>query len=183
MKTCISFLRSVNIGGHNLIRMSDLTSMYVNLGYKNVKTYIQSGNVLFNYDGKDTNRGISATIEKAIQKEFNLEIAVMTRTVEELKDLFLINPYIHETGFDPARMAVIFLNETPGEDMIKKVAHVDYPPDRFMIKGSEVFIYCPNGFGNTKIYTGFFEKKMGVTGTGRNWKTITTLIELAEKVV
>jgi uncharacterized protein (DUF1697 family) len=75
-------------------------------------------------------------------------------------------------------MAVIFLHETPSEIQIEKVSNINYPPDKFQIIGSEIFIYCPNGFGKTKLYTNFFEKKMGVTGTARNWKTITTILHM-----
>jgi uncharacterized protein (DUF1697 family) len=79
-------------------------------------------------------------------------------------------------------MAIIFLHEKPSEEQILKVAGVDFPPDKFKIIGSEIHIYCPNGFGKTKIYTNFFEKKMKVTGTARNWKTITSIIELARNL-
>ena len=72
-------------------------------------------------------------------------------------------------------MAVIFLHEEPSGIQLQKVENIDYPPDKFRIIGKEIFIYCPNGFGRTKLYTNFFEKKMGVTGTARNWKTITTI--------
>ena len=85
------------------------------------------------------------------------------------------------TNFDPSKMAVLLLHESPAEAQILKVKDVDYPPDKFKIIEKEIFIYCPNGFGRTKLYTNFFEKKMGVTGTARNWNTITTILGLAVK--
>jgi uncharacterized protein (DUF1697 family) len=102
----------------------------------------------------------------------------MIRTSRELNELFSANPFLDEIESDPAKMAVIFLHESPSAEQIKKVKDVDYPPDKFKIIGREIFIYCPNGFGRTKIYTNFFEKKMGVIGTARNWKTISTLLGL-----
>jgi uncharacterized protein (DUF1697 family) len=90
---------------------------------------------------------------------------------------------LEEPGFDPSKMAVIFLHEEPSDNQLQKVADVDYPPDKFKIIGREIYTYCPNGFGRTKIYTNFFEKKMGVTGTGRNWKTVTTILDIAEKKI
>ena len=78
-------------------------------------------------------------------------------------------------------MAVIFLHDDLTESQIQKVADVDYPPDKFKIIGNEIYTFCPNGFGKTKLYTNFFENKMKVKGTARNWKTITTLLNLAEK--
>ena len=99
----------------------------------------------------------------------------------KLSELFAINPFLNENNFNPAKMAVIFLHETPEITQIQKVKGVDYPPDKFKIEGKEIFIYCPNGFGRTKLYTNFFEKKMGVIGTARNWKTVTTIRDLAQK--
>jgi uncharacterized protein (DUF1697 family) len=105
----------------------------------------------------------------------------MIRTNSELRDLFSSNPFLGETNFDPSKMAVIFLLDAPSQTQIQKVADINYPPDKFKIIGKEIFIYCPNGFGRTRLYTNFFEKKMGVIGTARNWKTITTILNIAEK--
>jgi uncharacterized protein (DUF1697 family) len=107
----------------------------------------------------------------------------MIRTVPEVKDLFSSNPFLTEEDFQPSKMAVIFLHEAPSDTQIQKVADIDYPPDKFKISGKEIFIYCPNGFGRTKLYTNFFEKKIGVAGTARNWKTITTILDIAEKKI
>jgi uncharacterized protein (DUF1697 family) len=126
---------------------------------------------------------LSVNIEQAILEKFNFIIPVMIRTNKELADLFSINPFLGETNFDPSKMAVLFLHDEPSEAQIQKVANIDYPPDKFHIVGREIFIYCPNGFGRTKLYTNFFEKKMGVIGTARNWKTISTILDLAEKKI
>jgi uncharacterized protein (DUF1697 family) len=183
MQTLISLLRGINMAGHNSIKMSDLSNLYKDLGFTYVETYIQSGNVIFCYGENEQVPTISNRIEKAILERFDLNIPVMIRTVQEMKDLSSSNYFLSEEDFDPAKMAVIFLHEKCKESQIKKVADVNYPPDRFFISGSEIFIYCPDGFGRTKIYTNFFEKKMGVIGTGRNWKTITTLLDIAQKKI
>jgi uncharacterized protein (DUF1697 family) len=169
------------MAGHNLIKMTELSELFIILGFHDVKTYIQSGNVIFRDPDKKPASVISINIEKAIQEKFNLNVAVMTRTSGELRSLFSANPFLDEPGFDPAKNAVIFLNEKPTNDHIRKVEDIDFPPDKFRISDREIFIYCPNGFGRTKLYTGFFEKKMGVIGTARNWKTITTILGLVEK--
>jgi uncharacterized protein (DUF1697 family) len=181
MKTYISFLRGVNMTGHNSIKMTDLSALYINLGFKDAETYIQSGNVVFIDSVNSPVSEIMSKIEQEIQEEFNYIIPVMIRTDKELADLFSSNPFLNEKEFDPAKMAVLFLHEEPSDSQIQKVKDIDYPPDKFKIIGKDIFIYCPNGFGRTKLYTNFFEKKMGVTGTGRNWKTITTLLKIAEK--
>lgn len=182
MQTYISFLRGVNMTGHNSIKMTDLSSLYVKLGFKDAITYIQSGNVIFSEFGDIPVSSFSVHIEQAILEQFNFIIPVMIRTTQELNGLYLSNPFLLGKNFDPSKMAVIFLHEVPSDAQIQKVAGIDYPPDKFKIIGRDIFIYCPNGFGKTKLYTNFFEKKMGVTGTARNWKTITTMLKIAELI-
>jgi uncharacterized protein (DUF1697 family) len=169
--------------GHNSIKMTDLSALFINLGFNDAETYIQSGNVIFRNVGGMPVSDLAVNLERAIMGRFNYTIPVMIRTNQDLIDLFLSNPYLGETKFDPAKMAVLFLHEKPSDSQIQKVADIDYPPDKFKIIGSEIFIYCPNGFGRTKLYTNFFEKKMGVIGTARNWKTITTILNIAEKKI
>jgi uncharacterized protein (DUF1697 family) len=181
MQKYISFLRGVNMTGHNSVKMTDLSDLYKVLGFKDAITYIQSGNVVFSSVDSSKTPAIALKIEHAIRERFKFNIPVMIRSVQELKGLMHSNPFINEEKFDPSKMAVIFLYEKVTETQIQKVINVDYPPDRFKIEGSEIYIYCPNGFGKTKLYTNFFEKKMGVTGTARNWKTITTIIQIAEE--
>jgi uncharacterized protein (DUF1697 family) len=180
MMTYISFLRGVNMTGHNSIKMTDLAVLYKNLGFSDAETYIQSGNVIFSGANERSPSDISQKIEQAILEKFNYTVPVMVRSVKEIKELLSSNPFINEEKFDPSKMAVIFLNEEASDIQIQKVISVNYPPDKFEIIGKEIFIYCPNGFGRTKLYTNFFEKKMGVKGTGRNWKTITTIMSISE---
>jgi uncharacterized protein (DUF1697 family) len=166
--------------GHNSIKMTELSVLYEILGFKNAETYIQSGNVVFSdLEGLPV-RDVSVKIERAIREKFNFNVPVMIRTPEEIRRVLTINPFSAEDKFDPNKMAVIFLSENPSEAQIQKVIDVSYPPDKYKIIDREIFIYCPNGFGKTKLYTNFFEKKMGVTGTARNWKTITTILQLAD---
>jgi uncharacterized protein (DUF1697 family) len=167
--------------GHNSIKMTDLSSLYYDLGFIEPETFIQSGNVIFSTDKELLVPEIATAIETAIQNNYSYDVPVMIRTVQEMRNLITSNPFIEEVNFDPAKIAVIFLHENPSESQIMKVADVDYPPDRFRIIGNEIYTFCPNGFGRTKIYTNFFENKMKVTGTARNWKTVTTLLGLAEK--
>jgi uncharacterized protein (DUF1697 family) len=181
MQKLISFLRGVNMTGHNSIKMTDLSDLYKSLGYRDAETYIQSGNVIFSPAGKATAADIAGKIEKGILERFNYNVPVMIRTLPEMEELVSSNPFLKEERFEPAKMAVIFLHEMPSDANIQKVINVYYPPDKFKIIGKEIFIFCPNGFGRTKLYTNFFEKKMNVIGTARNWKTITTITDLARK--
>ena len=167
--------------GHNSIKMAQLAVLYNDLGFNDADTFIQSGNVIFSSYAELSVQEISLSIEKAILEKYNYNVPVMIRTITEMRKLIPANPFLDEKIFDPSKMAVIFLYENPSEAQIQKVINIDYPPDKFKIIGSEIFIYCPNGFGRTKLYTNFFENKMKIKGTGRNWKTINTLISLAEK--
>jgi uncharacterized protein (DUF1697 family) len=181
MKTYISFLRGVNMTGHNSVKMAELLSLYNDMGFNDCETYIQSGNVIFKGADIVTADETAAMIEKAILKRFSYTIPVMIRTVEEVRNIMSVNPFLNRENFEPSQMAVILLYERATELQIQKVAAIDYTPDKFEISGREIFIYCPNGFGRTKLYTNFFEKKMGVTGTARNWNTITTILNISEK--
>jgi uncharacterized protein (DUF1697 family) len=181
MQTYISFLRGINMTGHNSVKMIDLLALFRDLGFTDAATYIQSGNVIFSGIYEISELEIALKIENAILERFNYTVPVMIRTVEEMGNYAIVNPFLLEENFEPSKMAVIFLHEKVTDSQIKKVINIDYPPDKFEISGREIFIYCPNGFGRTKLYTNFFEKKMGVTGTARNWKTVTTILQIAEK--
>jgi uncharacterized protein (DUF1697 family) len=137
--------------------------------------------VVFRHPENQQAREIAASIEKAILQKFGLSVPVVLRTPGEFCEILSLNPFMDENNFNPERLAVIFLYEKPTQDQVLKVKDVNFPPDKFKISGKEIFIYCPNGFGKSKIYTGFFENKMKVIGTGRNWNTVNTLLEIAEK--
>jgi uncharacterized protein (DUF1697 family) len=179
MHTYISFLRGVNMTGHNVIKMTELALLYNSLGFIDAKTYIQSGNVIFSTAECLSEHAISEKIEKSIMAKFSYDIPVMIRSVHDLRTILAVNPFLDENNFDPSKMAVMFLHEKAVEEQIRKVENIDYPPDKFSIIGREIYVYCPNGFGRTKLYTNFFENKMGVTGTARNWKTVSTLFQTA----
>jgi uncharacterized protein (DUF1697 family) len=170
------------MAGHNKIKMTDLSALFKEIGFKDAETYIQSGNVVFNDPGCLSGTELTLKIEEAIRNEFKYNIPVINRTPEELRAILSLNPFAEEENFNPDKLAVIFLNENLSESQIAKVKDINYPPDKFIIAGKEIYIYCPNGFGRSKIYTGFFENKMKVTGTGRNMKTINALINIAEKM-
>jgi uncharacterized protein (DUF1697 family) len=180
MRVLISFLRGLNMTGHNSMKMTDLAELYKIPGHKNITTYIQSGNVIFDCENELPESVLSIQIEDLILEKFSYKVPVMIRTVEEMRQLIVLNPFLAEAQLNPEKMAVILLHEEATKAQIQKVIDIDYPPDKFKIIGREIYIFCPIGFGKTKLYTNFFENKMGVTGTARNWKTITKLLEIAE---
>jgi uncharacterized protein (DUF1697 family) len=181
MNTLVSFLRAVNMAGHNKINMTGLTELFESIGFRQSETYIQSGNVIFNNINDLNEDDVASLIENTLKDRFGLTVPAMIRNIDKIKQIISENPFLDEKGFDPAKMAVMFLREKPGEDQIMKVKDVNYPPDKFNISGKEIFVYCPNGFGKTKLYTNFFENKMKIIGTARNWNTVNTILEIAEQ--
>jgi len=181
MQIYICFLRGVNMAGHNKIRMTDLVAVFKKTGFSDAETFIQSGNVVFTGTGGNPAEELASKIESSIRAGFGFEIAAMIRTPDEIRKIIAFNPYLPEKKFDPSKSAVIFLDQKPGEEGLEKMRAINYPPDRFEIIGREIYIYCPDGFGRTKLYTNFFENKMKVAGTARNWNTINTILGIAEK--
>jgi uncharacterized protein (DUF1697 family) len=181
MQTCIALLRGVNMTGHNKIIMTDLAALFIELGFKDAETFIQSGNVIFTDPENQPVKELTSKIEAAVLKKFRFNIHVMMRTADEFKNVIFANPFADEVNINAEKLAVIFLSDIPLEEQILRVSSIDYPPDKFKIIGKEIYIYCPNGFGRTKFYTNFFENKMKVTGTARNWKTINTINEIVNK--
>ena len=169
--------------GHNSIKMTDLAALYSDLGFISLKHTYRAVMLFSVLKMNCPSSEIAWEIETAINGSFGFDVPVMLRTVTQIRSLLTSNPFLSEINFDPAKMAVIFLHDNLTESQIQKVADVDYPPDKFRIIGNEIYTFCPNGFGKTKLYTNFFENRMKVKGTARNWKTITTLLDLAEKRV
>lgn len=181
MPVHVCLLRGVNMAGHNKIKMADLKEMFRKLGFPDAETFIQTGNIIFTAKSKYNKGELTLKIESEIRKRFGLEIAALLRSKGELERIISLNPFVNLNKFDPARSAVIFLYREPVGRELEKLAGVDYPPDKFEVIGKEIFIYCPNGFGRTKLYTNFFEMKTGVKGTARNWNTISTIFGLASQ--
>lgn len=169
------------MAGHNKIRMNDLLTLFRESGFNDAETFIQSGNVVFTSSEIISEDALTEKIESAIKSKFEYDIAVSLRTKEDLKRIISINPFLTEKNFDPSKAAVIFLRDEPEKTALDIMKDVNYPPDRFEITGKEIFIYCPDGFGRTKLYTNFFENKMKVKGTARNWNTIKTILEISER--
>lgn len=177
--TYISILRGINVSGKNKILMTELKAMYAGLGYENVQTYIQSGNVIFTTKGKTNAKTLIKDIESAIKQNFNFDVPVIIRTKEEWSELMHNNPYLHQKNIDPAYLHVTFLADPPEKDIVVPDSG-QYAPDSFILSGKEVYLHCPGGYGNTKLHNNFFEKKLKTGATTRNWKTVLQLAELAQ---
>jgi uncharacterized protein (DUF1697 family) len=171
MATRIALLRGVNVGGRKL-PMADLREAFEELGHENVRTYIQSGNVVF--DAKGSGARIRTALERTIDKTFGLDVTVLLRTPAELAKVVSRNPY----GADAY---VTFLDAVPDRKHVAALDPTRFAPDEFRVIGREVFMRCPNGYGRTKINNTFFEKKLATRATTRNWRTVETLLEWANE--
>jgi uncharacterized protein (DUF1697 family) len=182
MPTYISILRGINVGGSKKIRMSALETLFARLGFNDVTTYIQSGNVVFSTTLKSPAQDIAEIIEKGILDELHFEVPVIIRSVTEMEAIVEENPFIKEYGIEEERLHVTFLSGTPGPLLATAIQTADFPPDRFTLSGKEVYLYCPAGYGRTKLNNTFFERKLKITATTRNWNTVRKLIEIANKI-
>jgi uncharacterized protein (DUF1697 family) len=170
-----ALLRAVNVGGRSLA-MAELRTLFDDLGFGEVSTYLQSGNVVFRSRASDE-RKLQRTIEKAILERFGIEVPVMLRSHTELTKILRTNPYVRNDD-DPTHLLVMFLDAAPKAATAKAVDTNVHAPDVFTISGREIYLHVPNGYGRSKLTNDFFERKLGVRGTGRNWRSVTKLAEL-----
>jgi uncharacterized protein (DUF1697 family) len=178
--TCyISILRGINVGGQKQIRMDDLKALYESMKFKDVITYIQSGNVIFKTDIKKSIDEISGLIEKAIYLKDKFHVPLIIRPVEEMFQIVAANPFLDEDGIKTDKIHVTFLSEKPKFINSEIINHLDFSPDRFKIIEKEIYLYCPEGYGKSKLSNNFFESKLKVTATTRNWSTVNKLVEMA----
>lgn len=181
METYISILRGINVSGHKKIQMDDLKALFENLKFKTVTTYIQSGNVIFKAS-KQRDEVLAKKIEEAIYSKYNFEVPAIIRSVQEMRNIIAVNPLLKESNIDAEKLHVTFLEEVPDKTKVDSIKSSGYSPDKFIIIGKEIFLYCPNGYGITKLSNNFFENKLKVSATTRNWKTVNKLLELAEAI-
>lgn len=172
----ISLIRGINVGGKTL-RMDKLKTIYESLGFSDIETYIQSGNVLFSTQDTDTVR-LQSVIEGAIKAESGLDVSVLVLTPAELIGILGNNPFIRAGITDTKKMHVTLLSGEPGEVNKNKIDPAGYGPDKFIISGKSVYLYCPEGYGRTKLTNNFWESKLKLRATTRNWNTMNKLYEM-----
>jgi uncharacterized protein (DUF1697 family) len=177
MKTHIAMLRGINVTGHKTVKMERLRAMFAGMGFQNVKTYIQSGNVVF--ETNEPASRLSAKIEKAIFKEFGFEVSVLTKTAKELADIVKRNPFAKDKKIDEARIYVTFLPDDPPRNALALVSPLAEGAEEVRIVGRAVYLRLPNGYGKTKLSNTAIEKKLSCDATTRNWNTTKTLLEMA----
>jgi len=181
MKNFVAILRGINVSGQKLIKMTELKKMFESLRFEDVNTYIQSGNIAFK-TVPESAESLQDRIHESIQNTFHFDVPVTVLDEREIRDTQNGNPFLKERKEDGSKLYVTFLEKEPDEDLVKSLrATALFLPDEWVLSGRKVYVFCPEGYGKTKLNNNFFEKKLKVTATTRNWATVNALAELVGK--
>jgi len=176
MATLIALLRGVNVG-NNILRMERLRECCLELGMRNPRTYLQSGNIVFEGEGGVTKW--ARAIERRLAGETRLPITVVIRTAPEFVRMAEENPFLKERGIDETKLHATLLATIPTKTASRALAALDCGCDRFLRSGRDIYLHCPNGYGRSKLSNNAFEKVLRVRATTRNWNTVKNLLEIA----
>ena len=173
-------LRGINVGAQKSIRMAELTKLYEGLQLTAVKTYVQSGNVIFDSKEQDAAK-LAAAIEAQIEQTFRFQVTVFIRRPANFQSLIAASPFLGDRHEDPAKLHVTFLYRPVPESELSQLVRPASETDEFVAGQNEIYLFCPNGYGRTKLSNPFFEKKLHVPATTRNWNTVLTLYKMASE--
>lgn len=175
MPTFISLLRGVNVGTCR-IKMAPLKALYERLGYTDVQTYLQSGNLVFQAAGRASEH--AAQLRQAIKAEFSYDLPILVLTAAELASILKKNPFLKKPGIDESFLHVTLLAEPAAQklplDKLPKTGD-----EEATIIGESIYLYCPHGYGRTKLNNTYFERLAKVPATTRNWRTMQALAKVA----
>lgn len=174
----VALLRGINVGGVQ-IPMADLRELVQGLGYGAVRTHLRSGNVIFEAPGEAPEQA-AARIEAAIGEQLKLKVPVLARTAAELAEVVERNPLAEHVD-NESRYVVVFLSGPIDSKLVAGLDEASYAPDRYAVGAREVYVWAPNGVSETKLSWSFWERRLGVKATGRNWKTVTRLLAMARE--
>jgi uncharacterized protein (DUF1697 family) len=181
MPVVISMLRGVNVGGHHKIKMDELRALFVSLKLDDPRTLVQSGNIVFRTKEKNL-PGLAKKIQAAIERKFGFAPEVVLRTPKELRAAIEASPFAASRGLEPGKVHVTFLSGNPGPDAGATLESLKKHPEELHLIGRELYIYFPNGAGQSKLPWSSVEKLMKTSGTARNWNTVNKLLAIAEEL-
>ena len=173
--THLALLRGINVSGKNMIKMPVLAGIFSDLGCKDVCTYIQSGNVLFNAS-KTVAAKIESRVEAAIQDQLGLSIPVIVRSGAEFSEAVAANPFPEAVG-SPKQLNLMFLKTQPEAAAIASLDPNRSAPDRYLVLGRHIYIHLAQSAADTKLTNAYFDARLKTASTARNWTTISTLVE------
>jgi uncharacterized protein (DUF1697 family) len=177
MKTYIALLKGINVGGHKKVPMADLRELLTKSGFENVQTYIQSGNVILQSSKSDISV-IENNIQESIMDHFGFEISVLVKTRSDLKRIFNDSPFSEEKK---KASYFILLRNTPEDDLVKVASEKVYEGEEYKILKDCIYFFCEKGFGQAKFNANFFERKLKIFVTARNYNTMVKLLSLSEE--
>lgn len=180
MKTHLALLRGINVSGHNMIKMDALKKMLEDIGFQNVQTYIQSGNVFVDTEEENA-AAVGFQIKQEIFKTFGHEVPVVVIGKEDLEACFVNNPYFKEQGLDVKKLYVAFISKELGAAALNDLKMSQVKPDEASIDASRIYIKYEVGAGKTRFDQKYIEKKLNVTATIRNWNTVSNLLSMFQK--
>ena len=180
METYISILRGINVSGQKSIKMNILEKMYENLDFKNVLTYVQSGNVISQYRSEKPEI-LERKIQNQIKTDFGYDVPVIILTLDRLKKIVDANPLMEDPAKEKSFLHYTFLGSVPENYNQVEILKRKSEQEEIYFTDDAIYLYCPNGYGRTKLNNNFLERKLKITATTRNWKTTLKLLELAQK--
>ena len=173
----IALLRGINVGGHKKVPMADLRAALADAGFEDVKTYVQSGNVALTAKERSPAK-VGRRVEQAIEKAFGFDVAVVVRSREEIAALIEDDP-LGDVATNPTYRVVVFLADKLDRERLADVDPADFAPEAFALRDYEIVMWAPDGQRDSKLVKTLTEKRSGVVGTARNWKTVLKLLDLA----
>ena len=180
MPIYISMLRGINVGAHKRMKMDQLRASFETLGFQQVKTYIQSGNVIFKTT-KVSPALLSERIEKRIFADFRFPVSVLTRTADEMAKAIEDNPLVKKRGIDQEKLHVMFLSDAPAAAALTKLAALTAAPDQSCCLGKEIYLYLPNGTAESSLMKNQLDRVLSVVTTTRNWRTVNALHKMCQE--
>jgi len=180
MTTHLALLRGINVSGHNMIKMEALKTTLEAIGFQNVQTYIQSGNVFVDSDEENAS-AVGFKIKQEIFKIFGHEVPIVVVNKEDLAVCFKNNPFLKDKDIDIKKLYVAFVSTTLKSDSINDLKISQFKPDEASIDGNKIYIKYAVGAGKTRFDQKYIEKKLNVTATIRNWNTVTQLLKIYDE--
>jgi uncharacterized protein (DUF1697 family) len=174
--TYVALLRGINVGGKHIVPMKQLAEIFTDAKCGNVRTYIQSGNVVFTASPKVA-KALAARVAKNIEERFGFSVPVVMRNREELAQVARNNPFL-KAGLPQQTLHVYFLADLPTADAVRSLDPNRSTPDRFHVSDSEIYLHMPNGMGRTKLTCAYFDSKLSTIATARNWNAVLKLLEM-----
>lgn len=178
MATCFALLRAINLGGRNAVAMADLRDFILRLGFEGVQTLLQTGNIVFQSDGR-SGAALEQLLEAEASKRLRLETAFFVRSGREWRGVIARNPFRKEAKRDPAHLLVMFLKDAPHVQDVQALQSAITGPEVVRAVGKQLYVVYPDGIGRSRLTNAVIEKALATRGTGRNWNTVLKLGALA----